>query len=125
MRSALFLANKIKRSIKIEGRSFTFIRYGLDEYKQRSNVPEESIEVQGIYHTTNTYVKENNLEGARTKSKLQPMILMLYEDGVKLQRDDVVQIQENTYKVVALNDVNNFGVAYDVSLEQYNGNVQN
>lgn len=125
MRSTLFLSNKIKRSIKIEGRSFTFTRYGLDEYKQRSSVPEATVEVKGIYHTTNTYVKESNIEGARLKSKLQPMILMLYEDGAKLQQDDVVQIQQNTYKVVALNDVNNFGVAYDVSLEQYDGNVQN
>lgn len=124
MRSKLFLANKIQRSIKIEGRSFTFIRYGLDEYKQRSNVPVANIEVKGIYHTTNVYIKESKREGARTKTKQQSLILMSYADGLQLQQDDVVQIEAGTYRVVEMNDVNNFGVAWDVSLERCNGYIQ-
>ena len=45
------------------------------------------------------------------------MILCLYEDGIRVGKDDKVEMQNNTYKVTGINDVNNLGVAFEISLE--------
>lgn len=117
MQISLFLENKVKRQLRLNGCDLVFVRYGTDEYKQVSDDVQDSISVRGLFHTTNTYIKNTNSENARLVSKPQPMVLMLYEDGNKIQKDDRVEMQGNVYKVTEKNDINNFGVAFDISLE--------
>lgn len=121
MQTSLFLKNKIQRQLQLNGQDLTFVRYGVDEYKQISDEVKESINIRGLFHTTNSYIKNADTEGARLVSKPQPMILALYEDGNKIQKDDEVEMQGRKYKVTASNDINNFGVAIDISLELVNG----
>lgn len=111
------LANKIKRQIEMNGRMCTFIKYKKDRFGQTSSEEEGRVEAKGIFHTTNNYIKESDSEGARLISKPQPMILLMYDDGSKVSKDDTVTLGENLYRVVEKKDVNNFGIAYDVSLE--------
>lgn len=117
MNMDLFLKHKIERQLQINGRDFVFKKYEIDQYNQVSDEVKEEIEIRGIFHTTNSYIKGNESEGARLVSKPQPMILMLYEDGVNLEKDDQTEINGNLYKIIDKNDVNNFGVAFDVSME--------
>lgn len=117
MQMALFLECKIKRQICMNGRDLIFERYKVDKYEQVSNEIDKTVEARGIFHTTNSYIKSNDAEGARLVSKPQPMILMLYEDGSRVEKDDKVKIGNNVYKVVEKNDVNNLNIAYDISLE--------
>lgn len=121
MQISLFLKNKIQRQLQLNGQDLIFIRYGIDEYKQVSDEVKESVVIRGLFHTTNSYIKNVDTEGARLVSKPQPMILALYEDGNKVQKDDEVEMQGHKYKVTALNDVNNFGIAIDISLELIDG----
>lgn len=118
MRAALFLQHKIKRQLQCNGQEYIFKRYGEDEYhcKDRENFSE--ITVQGLYHVTSSYIRESNNEGGRMISKTQPMLLVLYDDGKKLEVDDEVVIGDNLYKIVAFNDVQNLKIAHDISLEE-------
>lgn len=117
MQMALFLKNRISRQLELNGNKYTFVHYKVDEYKQLTDEVESSVEVVGLFHTTNSYIKESTGEGARIVSKPQPMMLMLFEDSEKLSKDDKVTIGSCIYKVVNKTDVNHFGVACDVSLE--------
>lgn len=117
MQMALFLKNKIKRQIALNGNTFQFVKYGIDEFNQVSEDKKEEVQIKGIFHTTNSYIKNTDADSARLISKPQSMILCLYEDGVKINKDDKVEMQNNTYKVTGINDVNNFGVAFEISLE--------
>lgn len=117
MQMALFLKNKISRQLELNGSDYTFVQYKTDEYKQLTDEVEKSFVVRGLFHTTNSYIKETASEGARIVSKPQPMMLMLVEDGNKISKDNKVSVGDCVYKVVSKTDVNHFGVVFDVSLE--------
>lgn len=114
---ALFLKSKIARQIRSNGLRYCFIRYKVDNFNQLSDEVGKTFFVSGLFHTTNSYVKSDDSEGARIVSKQQPRMLVLVEDGRMLEKDDVVVINGNKYKVVEKSDINNFGIAFDVSLE--------
>jgi hypothetical protein len=114
---SLFLKNKIKRQIFLNGSEFAFTRYKVDKFHQVTNEVEEVIVINGLYHTTNNYIKENISDASRIVTKQQPLILTLYDEGEKIKISDIVKINGADYKVVNKNDVNNFGVAFDISLE--------
>lgn len=116
MQNALFLRNKVSRQIKMNGSSFSFNKVRKDEFNQ-TEVSEESVEVKGLFHQTASFIKEEAATGSRIKKKPSPMILMLSEDASKLEEDFQVTISGKIYRVVDKLDVNNFGVAFDVSLE--------
>lgn len=116
MLNPTFLKNKIKRQINQNGQKFVFYKYEEDQFHQKSDEPSEEIEVLGIYHTTNNYVNVNTKDGASISKKLQPMILVLYEDGKKINKEDKVVISGKEYVVNDKNNINSFDVAFDISL---------
>lgn len=117
MLNPTFLKNKVKRQIKQNGQKFIFIRYEEDEYHQVSEEEKEEICIEGLFHTTNTFVKANVSDGSVVRSKPQPMILTLFEDGSLIKINDEVQIGEENYKVIDVNNINAFNEVCDISLE--------
>lgn len=117
MLNPTFLKNKIKRQINQNGQKFVFYKYEEDQFHQVSDEPSEEIEVLGIYHTTNSYINVNTKDGASISKKLQPMILVLYEDGEKINKEDKVVISGKEYVVNDKNNINSFDVAFDISLK--------
>lgn len=125
LRTAFYLKNKIKRQIEWNGREFTFTRYKQDRFHQVTDDEFEEIVIKGFYHEAGGYGGMLNIElyerdGSRNPTKMKPMILCLYEDGNQLKMDDVVIISGTKYKVVDKSNVQNYDVAYDVSLEAVN-----
>lgn len=130
MQAEVFFRNKIKRQILWNGQDFVFIRYKKNEYHEETDEVEEEFYVKGIFHEGGGYGGMLNFElyerdGSREWSKMKPMILCLYEDGVDLQIDDEVQISDKKYKVVEKNNIKAFKVAFEISLEVDNGNEDN
>lgn len=117
MLNSKFLRNKVNRQIKLNGQEFTFVRYKEDEYHQISEEEKEEIYVEGIFHTTNSFVKANTSDASIVRTKSQPMILTLYEQGSLVKINDKVVINEETYKVIDVNNVNSFNEVCDISLE--------
>ena len=114
---ALFLKSKITRQIQYNGSAYTFAKHIVDKFGQVSDEVGEEVTVNGIFHTVNSYIKNTDSEGARLISKPQPRVLILAEDGSKIGKDDIVVVNGNKYKVTGKEDVGNFGVAFDMSLE--------
>ncbi len=129
MLTDVYFRNKIKRQIEWNGQEFVFTRYALNEYEEidYSKVDKE-FHLKGIFHEGGGYGGMLNIQvyerdGARTLTKMKPMILCLYEDGKDLDMDDEVIISDYKYKVVDKNDVKNLKVAFEISLEIDNGRV--
>lgn len=125
MQVELFFRNKLLRQIKQNGQIFNFSRFKKNSYGEETDEVELSFNVNGIFHEGGGYGGMLNIElyerdGARTITKMKPMILCLYEEGIKLQIDDVVIVSGNIYKVVAKNNIKNLNIAFDVSLEEKN-----
>lgn len=129
MRNPLYLKNKINRQIMWNGTDFTFVRYKKDSYHQITDEVEKEIKFRGVYHQGGGYGGMLNIEiferdGARTISKMKPMILCLYSDETKdIEMDDFVTISGNTYKVVGKDNITNFDIAFEISLEKVNFEV--
>lgn len=126
MQVAVFLKNKIVRQIKWNGQRFEFLRFKKNEYQESTEDVEKTFELSGVFHEGGGYGGMLNIEmygrdGGRTVTKMKPMILCLYEDGVNLDTDDVVFIGDYKYHVVEKNDIKNLGIAFEISLEIDNG----
>ena len=123
MEAVLFLRNKLRRHIEWNGQPLTFYRYGKNQYEEiDENVIEKQFDIKGLFHEGGGYGGMLNIElferdGARTTSKMKPMVLCSYEDGKDIEMDDWVVIAENKYNVVEKVNVKNLNIAYEISLE--------
>lgn len=112
-----FLKNKVDHQIKYNGDEYTFRRFGVDEYGQQSEEVTDTFTFKGIFHETVKYVSLAESDGARIFNVPASYILCLYEDGEPIKIDDQIEINEKVYRVTGKTDVNNFKVAFDISLE--------
>lgn len=129
MQTEVYFRNKVKRQIDWNGQEFVFTRYSKNEYNEidYSKIDKE-FHLKGIFHEGGGYGGMLNIQiyerdGARTVTKMKPMILCLYEDGKDLDMDDEVIISDYKYKIIDKNDVKNLKVAFEISLEIDNGRV--
>lgn len=116
MNRPLFLKNKISRLLKVNGLEYTFTSMRKDEYNQP--IDGETIAVKGIYHESNSFITVNTSDSASVQRKKSPMILTLLDDTVKMiKQGDKVSINSVLYTVSGILDIQNYGVAADISLE--------
>lgn len=111
-----FERHKLIRFIKSQGRTYTFTAPGTNRFGEPTGQG-KTVGVSGVYHETQGYVTNSATDGSNIKSKPESLIMCLVEDTRELVREMVVTIRGKEYKVVDLRDVNNLGVACDISLE--------
>ena len=124
------MRSKILRQVRWNGRDLVFVRYQRNSYAELTDVVEEEIKIRGVFHEGGGYGGMLNIElyendGTRTVSRMKPMVLCMYEDGIKIDIDDEVRVGNYYYSVVEKNDVSNLGVAFEISLEIDNGRYYN
>lgn len=113
-----FDRNKIKRFVERYGKEFTFKHFLVDEYGERKKDEEPlEIKITGVFHEVNSYITENVQDGTISRRKPQPMILVLATENFEVTHGDVVTYCNTDYEVVETLNVNNLGVAFDISLQ--------
>lgn len=119
MLNKTFLKNKVSRQININGQEYKFIRYGIDEFSQKTNDIEKIISLNGIFHVAGAglLISLSESEGTRVPTKQNPAIICLFEDGKDIKNDDEVLISGELFKVVDKVNINMFDIAYDIFLE--------
>lgn len=120
MRNLRFEINKIKNEIKTHGNKYNIERYKTNEYGEPTN--ERYIvlsNISGLFHISKGYISDIQMEGTQTHSKGQPMLMVVYENNnvSKIYKNDIIQINDNIYKVIEKNDIQMFGIVCDISLE--------
>lgn len=111
-----FEKHKLLRFIKSQGRPYTFIGLGKNQFGEPLGET-KTVEIRGVYHESQGYVTNTATNGSNIKSKPSSLIMCPREDSLSLERDMSTTIQDKEYKIVDLRDVNNLGVACDISLE--------
>ena len=110
--------HKVLREIQIHGTEYTFFRKKVDKFGEPTKEePEQIANVKGLFHVSKVYVTQNIQDGTRTHSKGQPMLMVAYENTREIQTDDFLIINENTYKVVEKNNIQEYNIVTDISLE--------
>ena len=116
MNPSLFLKNKVQKEISHRGSTYLFKRYSKDDYGQTLDEI-ISVSIQCIFHQSSGFKALTVADSTKVETKPQPMIMCLKEDADKLAKEDVVEINGNKYAIVGFNDIQNYGVVNDISLE--------
>lgn len=117
MNTPLFLRNKVERQLKTNGLDYSFTKMGEDDYHQPIET-DQKVSIRGIYHESNSFITLSSSDAASIQKKKSPMILCLMDENVKLlSQGDRVTINEVTYRISGILDIQNYSVVADISLE--------
>ena len=117
MKVQKFQPHKVKRMIDTLGVMYQFKRDKLDQYKEPTDGQEEVTKLKGVLHSTASYITKTATDGSTITAKQSPQILTNDPKAKLLHIDDQVIIDDCTYKVTNVLDINMLGLAFDISLE--------
>lgn len=114
-----FEAYKIKRELKRSGIDYEFIRMGLNDFGEPDGEPVIVGKLKGIYHEQSSSIHITTGDTTQVRTKKIPMILCLYEDTavLLLQAGDIVKINNKTFKVTGIANIQEWNIISDISLE--------
>ena len=107
----------VEREIARNGSIYTVKRNKVDKYGEPTQEVEEVTTLRGLFHISKGFVTKNTSDGSQTKTKGQPMILTLWKECETIQNGDFVVINGNTYRIVDKNNIEEYNIIVDISLE--------
>jgi hypothetical protein len=107
----------VEREITKNGSTYTVKRNKVDKYGEPTQEVEEVTTLRGLFHISKGFIIKNTSDGSQTKTKGQPMILALWEECETIQNGDFVVINGNTYKITDKNNIEEYNIIADISLE--------
>ena len=107
----------VEREISRNGSTYTVKRNKVDKYGEPTQEVEEVTTLCGLFHISKVFVTKNTSDGSQTKTKGQPMILALWEECETIQNGDFVVINGNIYKITDKNNIEEYNIIADISLE--------
>ena len=120
-----FEAYKIKRELKRSGIDYEFKRHGVNDFGEPVGEPVVIGTIRGLYHEQNSSVKITTGDTTQVRTKKIPMILCLYEDTASLVLNvgDIVKINDKTFNVTGVTDIQEWNIISDISLEVVDNGV--
>ena len=126
MINAQFEAYKIKRELKRSGIDYEFKRSGVNDFGEPVGKPAAVGIIRGLYHEQNSNVQITTGDTTQVRTKKIPMILCLYEDAANLvlQVGDELKINNKTFKVTGVVNIQEWNIIADISLEVVDNGIQ-
>ena len=114
-----FQSAKTKRFILSKGKPFMVFRSRLNAYKEPTEEEDVVCQIKGVYHeASHSYMKETIGDQGRYTRLTDSMLLCMMDlNSQKIQIGDFLYVGQKKYHVTKKVDVNNMGIAYDISLE--------
>ena len=108
---------KVQREIKMHGDTFSFYRETLDDYGESTGHETFVKMVSGLFHTSKGYISQSILDATDIHTKGQPKLLTTYEEQEEIQNGDYFVLNNNKYKVIEKNNIQEYNIVCDISLE--------
>ena len=108
---------KILREINVNGDEYVFLRTKKDEFGEDTKGTEYIAMINGLYHISKGYATKSISDGTVTHTKGEPMLLIPFEQSEKLKNGDFFKWNQNKYVITEKNDIQNYGIVCNVSLE--------
>jgi hypothetical protein len=114
-----FEAYKIKRELKRSGIEYEFKRSGKNKFGEPGGELVTVGVIHGLYHEKSSKIQVTMGDTIQVRTKMIPMILCLYEDAASLVLEvgDSVMINEKTFKVTGVTNIQEWSIISDISLE--------
>ena len=117
MKTPKFEQNKVSRLIRTAGVEYEFKRDSLNEFKEPTGEAVSVAVVKGVFHQFTEHISITGADAASVQSKQVPYILALYADAKDIKQGDYTVINGTKYLVNGVNDVMNWNIVIDISLE--------
>lgn len=117
MNSVQFQLNKVRRLINTQGRSVVVTRQGKNKFNE-PNGEAEVFNIKGVFHETTSYLSKTGSNGSTVRSKPSPMFMCLWESAESLQHTDQVLINDRTYNIGEIKNIDEANAVADISLEE-------
>lgn len=111
-----FQINKVNRLISTNGEIFNFKRKKINEFNEYTE-EEQTIQIKGIFHQTNSYVSQTGMDAGLIRSKPQPLVMCLKEEAKKIMKDDILEYKGKQYKVIDKTNLVELDICVDISLD--------
>ena len=116
-----FEAYKITREIKRSGIEYEFKKQELNEFKESVGELKSIGKIKGLFHELRLdgRITLTSTDNAQTRFKKLPAILCLYEDAaiLNLKIGDFVIINNKTFKIVDVSNIQEWNIIADIHLE--------
>lgn len=121
-----FEGYKLKRELKRSGILYEFKRSEVNDFGEPTQSESIIGEILGIYHEQNSRIQVTTGETTQVRTKKIPMILCLYEDttSLGLTIGDIVEINQKTFKVTGVENIQEWCIVSDISLEVVDNVIQ-
>lgn len=111
--------HKVAREIATHGNNYTFLRDKVDKYGETIDDEIETVcTANGIFHTSKIYVSKVAKDATTSHTKGSPMLLLRYSDSDGIKQNDYVFINNKKFKVVDVNDIQEYNIIVDISLDE-------
>lgn len=108
---------QVKRAIRVHGETYSFTQAMYNEFGEPED-SEDILSINGIWHTSNSFIQQTISEATKINSKQQPQLLCSYEDATKLEKNATLSCDSGKYKVIDIINVGGFCVIADICLEE-------
>lgn len=114
-----FQKAKLRRVLAVQGRSYTFKRYLLNQFKEKTSQVTNTVTLKGIFHNVTSYISVQEGDATRKQRKFTPTIMTLYDDFIlsPVFMGDEVEFEGKRYTVTGTENVEEGNYAVDISLE--------
>lgn len=110
--------HRVEQQIAWRGQLFSVLRPKMNEFNEKSDEMEEVAQIKGIFHNGSAnHVSIVVGDDGQVQEKETPYILTTWLIGRKLRKDDRITINNMKYKIVGINNINEYNIISDVSLE--------
>lgn len=123
-----FEAAKLKKELKTSGINYEFKRLKVNDFGEPiPGVDEVVATIKGLYHEQNSNIQITTGDTTQVRTKKIPMVLCLYDDAAlaALRVGDVVKINNKTFKMTGVVNIQEWSIIADISLEVVDNGVQN
>lgn len=111
--------HKVTREIATHGKNYTFLRDKVDKYGETIDDEIETVcTANGIFHTSKIYVSKVAKDATTSHTKGSPMLMLRYADSYGIKQNDYVFINNKKFKVVDVNDIQEYNIVVDISLDE-------
>lgn len=119
MIASKMLKGRLETELNFRGIEYTFQEIKLNEFNEPHEIC-DVVKVKCIYHEnkSNTYMNSLTKESGEVWEHFNPMLMCRYEDSKKIKVGYLLCHGSKYFKVIAKNDVQNYGIICDMSLEQ-------
>lgn len=112
-----FEAYKIKRELKRSGKSYKILRDKENQFGEPTGESKEVATILGLYHEQSSNIQITTGDTTQVRTKKIPMILCLWDDTTSLLVGDYVVINNKTFKITGVVDIQEWNIIGDISLE--------